>query len=248
MKRAVFFTSALLFLFLLVACGQSAHQSSIPEGTPPPGYQDWEDNPLSSARGFYGALPKGLRPSLLVNGKLYRWTGSDNVALPPGFEPVGAISGVTEDIPTKELQLRAGFEATGTVYTDPEKPEVVYVLMTGDWLQEDCVRFVTDDLMDDACVIYGQQPYRFQPFTEFCEIVRELPEACVLAGRLHYVGMDVVPVNDFETNCSNDSHFKSMENREVWVDPNNSSVIYVYHHRYWAQGEYPAWVVCPLWE
>ena len=247
MKRAALFTFAFLFAFLLVCCGQSVQQPPAP-GTPPPGYQDWEDNPLSSARGFYGSLPKGLRPSLLVNGKLYRWSGSTNIALPSGYEPLGRISGVTEEIPTEELQLRAGFYATGTVYTDPEKPEVVYALMTGEWLWKDYVRFVTDDLMDDSCIIYGQQPYCFRPSSELCEIVRELPETCISVGWLHYVGMDVVPVNDLETNCDKDSHNRSMENREVWVDPNDSSVIYVYHHMYWSQGDYPAWVVCPLWE
>ena len=91
-------------------------------------------------------------------------------------------------------------------------------------------------------------PYCFRPFTEYCEIVRELPEACVLVGMLHDVGMDVVPANDLETNCARDSHNKSMENREVWVDSNDSCVIYVYHHMYWSQGDHPAWVVCPLWE
>ena len=247
MKHAALFIFAFLFVFSLVSCGQSAQQQPAP-GTPPPGYQDWEDNPLSSARGFYGELPKGLRPSLLVNGKLYRWAHTSNITLPSGYEPLGPISGVTEDIPTEELQLRAGFDAAGTVYTDPETPEVVYVLMSGYWSGEKYVRFATDDLMDDACVIYGQRPYRFQPFTEPCEVVRELPEDCVLVGGLHYVGMDEVPVNDLETNCARDSHNRSMENREVWVDPNNSSVIYVYHHMYWAQGDYPAWVVCPLWE
>ena len=247
MRRAACFLSVLLFVFFLTSCGQSAQQTAIP-GSPPPGYQDWEDNPLSSARGFYGDLPKGLRPSLLVNGKLYRWTGIHDLALPPGYEPLGPFSGITEDVPTEELQLRAGFDANGTVYTNPEKPEVIYALMSGDWFEEEYVRFVTDDLMDNACVIYGQQPYRFQPFMEPRELVRELPESCVLVGNLHYAGMDVLPVNDLETNCSNDSHNKSMENREVWVDPNNSGIIYVYHHRYWAQGDYPAWVVCPLWE
>ena len=247
MRRVAFFLTVFLFVFFLVSCGPSTQQPPVP-GTPPPGYQDWEDNPLSSARGFYGYLPKGLRPSLLVNGKLYRWTGSHNITLPQGYEALGPISGITEEVPTKERQLRAGFFAIGTVYTNPETPEVVYALMTGDWLVKEYVRFVTDDLMDDACIIYGQQPYCFRPFTEHCEIIRELPETCVSVGRLHYVGMDEVPVHDLETNCARDNDNKSMENREVLVDPNNSRVIYVYYHMYWSQGDYPAWVVCPLWE
>ena len=38
------------------------------------------------------------------------------------------------------------------------------------------------------------------------------------------------------------------DNGTVYTLPGDDSVIYVYCHRYWAQGDYPAWLACPLWE
>lgn len=91
---------------------------------------------------------------LRVGGTLYEWSqmsvrlflapsgsycssGDGSTYLPEGFQPCGEISGITLDAPTKDLQLQAGFEASGTVFeasgtvfASEEHPAVVYVLMT----------------------------------------------------------------------------------------------------------------------
>ena len=58
-------------------------------------------------------LPKGIIPIVLVNGKDYHWKGLAD--LPKGYNVIGEISGISEKSPCEELQLMAGFEATGTV-------------------------------------------------------------------------------------------------------------------------------------
>lgn len=205
-------------------------------------------------------LPGGFDPVLQVNGTHYRWTGiaiehqrvlrgtvhNPTRLMPDGYTAVGEISGVTEDTPTEEFQLQAGFEATGTVFVSESTPEAVYVCMTTDWFEEYYIRFISDALRNNECIIYQGAPYRFTLLDS--TVVKELPAECELVGKLTYVGENVVPVNDLETNCRNDGFSHLLNAREVYADPNDSSVLYVYEHHYWAEGGYPAWRVCPLWE
>lgn len=247
MKKLLAWTLIVLSLFLFVGCGREEPVS-------------YDDNPLSSGSGWYGDLPKGIRPMVMVNGKLYRWTGMSKeflfqgsevyqmgdaaTVLPEGYTAAGEISGITEEVPFEELQLRAGFEATGTVYVNEQTPEAVYVLMTTDWLTDTYIRFVSDDLRDNECITYHGQQYRFALGGE---LVKELPESCALVGTLHYIGADSIPLQDLETNRIADGCSKYLDGREAYAAPDNSGVLYVYEHQYWAQGDYPAWRVCPLW-
>ncbi|MBQ2452735.1 MAG: hypothetical protein II276_04660, partial [Bacteroidales bacterium] len=99
---------------------------------------------------------------------------------------------------------------------------------------------------NNECITYQGQPYRFTLLDS--TVVKELPDDCELIGKLTYVGENVVPVNDLETNRRTDGFSKNVQGREVYGDPHDSSVLYVYEHHYWAEGDYPAWRVCPLWE
>lgn len=141
----------------------------------------------------------------------------------------------------------AGFEATGTVFGNEQTPEVVYVLMTTSWFEDSYVRFVTDDLHDNECISYQGEQYRFSYDTDICKIVEELPEECVLIGSLEYIGSDQVPNDDLETNCGTDGHGKALDGREVYADPKDESVLYVYEHQYAKGKDYPAWRVCGSW-
>lgn len=220
-----------------------------------------------AAPGAAGAsrLPGGITPVLQVGGTLYEWTGlaqrvflddggsysimgTSDTYLPEGYEPCGEISGVTREEPAEDLQLQAGFEASGTVFVSEGHPAVVYVLMTTDWLEGSYVRFVSGALGDNELVSWQGRTYRFSLFAEHSEVVEELPEGCELIGNLHFVGYDAIPTEDFETNCRGDCYAKPLEGREVYAAPGDDSVLYVYEHHYWAQGDYPAWRACRLWE
>ena len=190
-------------------------------------------------------LPKGLIPIVLVNGKNYHWTGMSK--LPDGYNAVGEISSITEEVPSEELQLMAGFEATGTVFTKEQTPEVIYVLMTTSWFEDSYIRFVSDDLHDNECISYHGTQYRFSYDVDICEKIEELPEECVLIGKLKYIGSDNIPFDDLETNCTADGQGKFLGGREVYADPNDNSKIYVCEHQYSKDGDYSVWRVCKPW-
>ena len=174
--------------------------------------------------------------------------GDSSTILPDGYDIVGEISGITEEVPFEELQLRAGFEASGTVFANEQTPEVIYALMTTSWFEDYYIRFVSDDLHDNESISYQGRQYRYNIDTDICENIKELPEEWVLIGTLKYIVSDVVPLNDLETNSISDGYSKYLDGREVYADPNDSGILYVYEHQYWAQGDYPAWRVCKPWE
>ena len=58
-KKLFAWTLIVLSLLLFVGCGREKLPSH-------------DDNPLSSGSGWHGDLPKGIRPMVMVNGKLYR--------------------------------------------------------------------------------------------------------------------------------------------------------------------------------
>ena len=205
-------------------------------------------------------LPGGIEPVLQVNGKHYRWWGIAEMQvrvlngsvynpvslIPEDYCEAGTVGSITTDLPTEDLQMQAGFAATGTVYVSEATPEAVYVLMTTDWFEECYVRFVSDALRHNECIVYQGREYRFN-LTDG-EVVKALPADCEVIGNLTYVGDDVVPVNDLETNRRTDGFSHLLNDREVLMRSGNDSALYVYERHYWAEGDYPAWRVCPLWE
>lgn len=209
----------------------------------------------------------GFRPVLRLNGTFYKWMGLNQTssdgyvdedgrthvatALPKGFEAVGeiaVISHITEEEPG-ELEMKAGFDASGTVYANPERPAVVYVLMNTDWFADAYVRF-TADYYESGLIRFEGRLYWFAVgMREESEHLLEFPEGCVSAGTLHVVDSDLIPTRQLEINCASDCSFGlfSLEGREVFRDPADDSVIYLYEEQFWQGGSYPAWVACHLW-
>lgn len=210
-------------------------------------------------------LPGGITPMLRVDDTLYQWTGlsvrhfldpggsfyssGDGVTyLPEGYQPCGDISGVTQETPTEDLQLQAGFEASGTVFVSEDRPAVIYVLMTTDWFEDSYVRFTSDALGKNELLSWQGRTYRLSIDFDVCKPLEELPEGCELIGNLHFVGNDSIPTGDLETNNMSDVHGKPFEGREVYAIPGGNSTLYVYEHHYWREGDYPTWRECHLWE
>lgn len=245
-------------------------------------YRDFEaapETPTASDTPYAQAMPwgTGQRPALLFNGRLYRWAGvskqyyltndgdhptvytraDGSSYLPEGCVEVGPISGCTPDMPNEALQLQADFETSGTVYHNPDTPEVVYALLSNTWGSAGgsfYIRFVTDAL---GCgetgsgqrICWQGRQYRVDiGYNQYLRVVRQLPEGAELVGTLTFNGGDLIPSADLETNCRTGMYSDPMDGREVWALPGDDSVIYVYQHHYWAGGDYPAWLACPLWE
>ena len=168
--------------------------------------------------------------------------------LPEGYHPCGDISGITQETPVDDLQLQAGFEASGTVFVSEDHPAVVYVLMTTDWFESFYVRFVSDALGENELLSWQGRMYRLSINSDVCKPLETLPEGCELIGNLHFVGNDSIPTGDLETNNSWDTYGNFFEGREVYAIPGDDSTLYVYEHHYWREGDYPAWRECHLWE
>ena len=78
-------------------------------------------------------------------------------------------------------------------------------------------------------------------------MLEELPEGAVSIGTLHFIGQDRIPRKDLETNCLCDNHAYSLEEREVFANPDDPDHIYVYSVHYWSGGSYGEYWECPLW-
>lgn len=215
--------------------------------------------------GCGGTLPGDFEPKLRLNGTYYRWAGLSvssplpyqdengnlrlRTYLPEGFEEAGEISVISHIIEAlpEELEMQAGFEASGTVYANPERPAVVYVLMTTDWFEDSYVRFTADYYQSGLIRFEGQLYWFAMGMREESEHLRALPEGCVSAGTLHIVDKDLIPANNLEINLRGDCYDHSLEGREIFRDPADDSVIYLYEEQYWREGSYPMWVECRLW-
>ena len=225
-----------------------------------------------NAAGCADEFPGGIDPVLRVNGELYHWYGVSLMSsgdfemledgsfrwhtyLPEGYEPVGEVSSVTESTPTEELQIQAGIPFTGTVYTNPEAPLVVYARLSSEYRAEghvpwveDYVRFVSGDYQPGLIRLDGKLYWFAVGQDKYSERVEELPEGCVSAGTIRNIVWDRLPANELEANDIRDSYNKSLWGREVFRDPADSSVIYFAEEQYWSGGHCPAWRACHLWE
>lgn len=215
--------------------------------------------------GCYG-FPGGILPVLRVGDALYRWTnmsmptyldpsgaltidGSASTFLPDGFSEYGEISGVTTEAPEEELQLQAGFPASGTVFAGAQHPAVVYVRMTTDWFEEQYVRFVSDALGENEQIAWQGKLYRIAAGRgELTPAIDALPEGAEQIGALRFVGVDSIPQQNLETNCRSDGYARPIDGREVWAVPGEDRALYVREHYYWAQGEGDRWLVCGRWD
>ena len=185
-----------------------------------------------------GAETPGAQVSAPADGTSY---------LPEGFTECGSFSSTIRSLPKEPLQMQADFPASGTVYGNPDTPEVVYILMTTDWFQNQYIRFVSEALYKGSRIVWNGNHYRTN-FTDGTNTWLEtLPDQAVSVGTLHYIGQDRIPQDDLETNCLCDNHAYSLEGREVFADSMDSKYLYVYADHYWSGGSYGVYWKLSLW-
>ena len=175
-------------------------------------------------------------PSLKVDKKTYYWRGlavyvdkqqtADSIevpdstlitVLPVGFDAVGSIVRCSNQEPIENFEMAADFEATGTIYTNPEYPEVVYVRLKTDWIDGLYVRFTTDQLGDRNRISYHGNLYEYTG----SHLQQSLPHGFDYVGDLVPVGCDALPAHDLETN------FPAEHSVSVYASNEDATVIYV---------------------
>ena len=205
-----------------------------------------------------------VMPQILVEDTVYYWAGlsskyidgdvpgravttsaDGSTYLPEGFTEYGAFLATINTPPTENLQMQADFPAFGTVYRNPDAPEVIYILLTTDWLENDYIRFASRQIYDGDRIAWNGKQYHAGFLNGRSELVDELPENAVSIGTLHFIGEDYMPQKDLETNSIIDNHGMSLEGREVFADSNDPEHIYVYSTHLSSGGKY--WK-CPLWK
>ncbi len=205
-------------------------------------------------------LPEGIAFQIMVKGKLFTTSGKADVlvemgmkgnygistthygVMPKGYEKYGSIVSVVKEEPSKELEMRAGADLTGDVYINPDYPDVVYAYLSFSWFEDEtpfCYRFVSDAIADDQCIYYNGRIYQ-NTFEEYDEIVKGV----TFAGKLEYIGIDLVPQKDCETNnsnwCKTVYNAKSYECELYAAD--DDAIVYVKEIRYGNSKE--RWIKC----
>ncbi len=211
---------------------------------------------------FIGPVPGNIRPVILVNGTRFYWVGkaakiegadstngpvygltAEVTYLPESYTEYGSLKEVTKEEPTEDGQMKAGFVASGTIYTSEATPEAVYVRMTSDWTEEAYFRFISAELDNGYRIKWNGKHYRIGRDT--CEVLPQVPDTCECIGKLRYVGRDMIPEQDLTTNAPSDGRSYSFGGREVFYDVNEPDFIYVHEQ---ALGKNGSVFKCPLWE
>ena len=211
---------------------------------------------------FIGSVPENIRPVILVNGTRYYWMDRsyrlDGATVPNGsvrawigmnyfpkkqnYTEYGSIKKVSKEEPVEDCQMKAAFSASGIIYTSELTPEAVYVwLVDDDTGKGQYIRFISEKLDNGQCIKWDGRYYYIRP--DECEILPQVPEGCTSIGTLHYVGIDMMPEQNLETNCPNDTRGYAFEGREAFFDADEPDYLYVYKTPD-GEGVYK----CPVWE
>ena len=169
----------------------------------------------------YVSVLGSFTPMIKVGDVCYYWKGV--AELTDGFTEYGEIKKVVTDTPTEECVLMAEFDATGTIYTNPDEPNRILILMQTDWFKNYYVEFRSEELGGNHLLAYGGQLYWFagiQGFSTYEDYVDALPEDAQSLGTAVFAGATVVPQGDLETNCEEGA------GTEVYYSPSNPDVLY----------------------
>ena len=198
-----------------------------------------------------------IRPVIMVNGgKYYYGEYFSGGIIPKGYSEIGETVFVGDSEPLKNFEIKSGTEISGKVFAGDKTNATVYVLADSpEWAKGGSFRFVCEKMVTepnrsgyDSLLFYGGNLYElsFQKGEDFS--TKELPEGFVSAGKLKYIKIDNLPQNDFETNCRQDAFGNSVDGKEVFINPDDLSEIYVATLHYWKEGSYTVYTKCIISE
>lgn len=197
-----------------------------------------------------------IRPVINVNGeKYYYGEYFSSGFIPAGYSEAGNAVFIGDSEPLNHLEIKSGTEISGKVFVGNETNATVYILADSPEWTGGSFRFVCEKMVPepnrsgyDSLIYYGGNLYElsFQKGEDFT--AKELPEGFVFAGKLEYIKIDNLPQNDFETNCRQDAFGNSVDGKEIFINPDDLSEIYVATLHYWREGSYTAYTKCILCE
>lgn len=212
----------MILVFIGCACAQKT--ASVPEESLLYG-ATYENPPFN-----------GQRPCLYMSGKIYYWygvvtqygSGNDSFRLEDYTET--EIIKVVGEAPVENGEFW-GPEVKGFVYTNRQTPEAVYVWVCSEmiegWEEGKYVRMVTADLLQDGAnqiYLYGKRYSLFQTGGMMLDI---LPEGYEVIGQAIFIGRDLVPEKDLETNSRQGQYGNLMDGTDIYYNAQSPEMIFI---------------------
>ena len=194
------------------------------------------------------------RPVIMVGGELYYFDDYIGIrGLPEEYSEIGEIVPVADKIPEKDFEILCKDEFSGKVFAGNETNTTVYIVLDDN--EEYCVRFACEKMMQNpntvghnGMISYGGKLYNINYGHSGEEYYDELPEGFESVGRLVYIGVDNLPQNDFESNMNYDNHGATVNNKEIFANPDDLSKVFVFNVRTWSGGTVYNYLCCPVFE
>ncbi len=194
------------------------------------------------------------RPVIMVGGELYYFDDYIGIrGLPEEYSEVGSIVPIADKIPEKDFEILCKKEFSGKVFAGSEANTTVYIVLDSE--KDYCIRFACEKMIQDpntvghdGMISYGGRLYNISYGYSGEEYFDELPEGFVSAGKLVYIGIDNFPQNDFESNMDYANYGASVNNKEVFVNSDDPSMVLVFNVRHWSGGTIYNYLCCPLLE
>ena len=191
------------------------------------------------------------RPVIMVNEELYYFDDYVGInVLPKEYSEAGSIVPVADKIPENNLEILCKDEFSGKVFIGNETNTTVYIVPDDD--EKHCIRFACKKMMQDpntvghnGLIFYGGRLYIINYGHSGEEYYDELPKGFEQAGSLVYIGVDNLPQNDFESNMNYDNHGASVNNKKIYTNPNDPSVVFVSNVITWSEGTIYNYLCCP---
>lgn len=182
-------------------------------------------------------------PVLWYGDRGYEWCDvTHQPADSENWTAVGEIAGIgtEEGAVLDNLWLCADFEARGTVYVSDEYPDMLYVRMTTDWLDETYVSFMVPPLSYQPMICFEGRLYCPAAHSNpDIKAASTLPEGFVNAGIVTKSTFGKVPDENEETTgwyngCT------------IFADPNDKTLIYLGAYRNGPDGTEYIYAPVPL--
>ena len=238
-RKSVWLCAFLLLTLLLSGCGQMVEAGGHYCGPPQlmMNGQIYEDTGIT--RPVYATWEVGERVFLAEKTEPY---------LPEGYTEYGSVT-LVEHAPEKDGE-GAGM-GEGAIYTNAAAPDTVYVYTEvysslTHTLVPHYVRYVSPALSAAQNIVRWSGRDYDVPLSDG-RITAELPAGCTELGALHYIGRDVLPTQDLETNSLTYGEGCITDGCIAYADPADDTHLYLQVEHYGENGWQTAYLLCPLW-